>query len=62
MGIGNMAAVDQRPGLQVVLSALTPGSVLPAFEWDGLTTHQLTAVGLQQTVFQPGAGDPDGEG
>jgi hypothetical protein len=57
-----MAAVDQRPGLQVVLLALTPGSVLPAFEWDGLTTHQLTAVGLQQTVFQTGAGDPHGEG
>jgi hypothetical protein len=57
-----MTAVDQRPGFQVVLSALTFGSVLPAFEWAGLTTHQLTAVGLQQTVFHPGAGDPYSEG
>jgi len=62
MGIGNTMTDAQRPGFQVVLSALTPGSVLPAFEWDGLTIHQLTAVRLQQTVFQTGAGDPHGEG
>ena len=46
--ISKMAPLDERPGLQAALSALTPGRVLLALEWDRLTTHLLTAVAFQQ--------------
>jgi Resolvase, N terminal domain len=54
-GISPTVPLDQRPGLQAAIAALTPGRALLAVEWDRLTTHLLTAVALQQRVMQAGA-------